>query len=120
MSPTGQWRISAAEIGPGHSAVFRLACGSREVSGFVVNHQGQFHAYVNRCAHAGTPLDTWPNEFWSHDRRHLICSTHGAVYDPATGVCVEGPCPGARLERLPVEQHGEAVVVSCPSSPSAP
>jgi nitrite reductase/ring-hydroxylating ferredoxin subunit len=83
------------------------------VDGFVVNHAGGHHAYVNRCPHAGTPLDLWPNEFLSEDGRHLVCATHGAVFGPDTGICLEGPCPGARLERLPVRREGEDLVISC-------
>jgi len=45
----------------------------------------------------------------------VICSTHGAIFERHTGLCVEGPCPGARLERLPVEANGSSLVVRCPS-----
>ena len=114
MTPPGQWRGSAGRVAPGQSVTFRIACGPRAVTGFLVNYRGEYHAYVNRCAHAGTPLDTWPNEFFTEDGGHLICSTHGAIYAPATGLCVEGPCPGARLERLPVERDGDSLIVSCP------
>jgi nitrite reductase/ring-hydroxylating ferredoxin subunit len=114
MTAPGEWRGSAARLGPGQSVTFVLQCGGRAVAGFLVNHGGEYHAYVNRCAHAGTPLDTWPNEFFSEDGRFLICSTHGAVYDPASGVCVEGPCPGAVLARLPVERRGDLLVITGP------
>jgi nitrite reductase/ring-hydroxylating ferredoxin subunit len=114
MSASGEWRGSATGIGPGQSVTFRLQCGGHALNGFLVNHQGEFHAYVNRCAHAGTPLDTWPNEFFSEDGRHLVCSTHGAIYDPVSGVCVEGPCPAARLDRLHLERQDDVLVVSCP------
>ena len=108
------WRGSAEALGPGQTAVFRLAVGGRTVHGFIVNHAGAYHAYVNSCPHAGTTLDMWPNEFWTEDREYLICATHGAIFAPATGVCVEGPCPGARLERLQVERDGDALIVSAP------
>jgi nitrite reductase/ring-hydroxylating ferredoxin subunit len=101
-------------LAPGQSATFRLRCGGRELEGFAVNHAGRLRAYVNRCAHAGTPLDVWPNEFFTEDGRHLICATHGAVYLPDTGVCIEGPCPGAALTPLPVVFEGDHLVVSCP------
>jgi nitrite reductase/ring-hydroxylating ferredoxin subunit len=114
MDAPGEWRGSAAAVAPGGSASFRIRCGARLLAGFVVNHAGEYHAWVNRCAHAGTPLDTWPNEFFSEDGQHLICSTHGAVYAPDTGVCVEGPCPGARLEPLPLQRDGDTLIVSCP------
>jgi nitrite reductase/ring-hydroxylating ferredoxin subunit len=108
------WRCAVEALAPGQTATFRLRCEGRSVACFIVNHGGRYHAYVNRCPHAGTSLDLWPNEFWTEDRQFLICATHGAIFGPDTGICVEGPCPGARLERLPVERDGESVVVSCP------
>lgn len=108
-----QWRLPAAALAPGQSAKFSLRCNGKAVEGFVVNHAGRFYAYVNRCAHVGTPLDLWPNEFFTDDGRHLICATHGAVYLPETGLCIAGPCPGASLTPLPVALDGPEVVVSC-------
>jgi nitrite reductase/ring-hydroxylating ferredoxin subunit len=70
---------------------------------------------VNRCPHVGTPLDLWPNEFYTEDGRALICSTHAAVYEPATGLCTAGPCAGDRLTRLPLRRDGATLVVSCPA-----
>ena len=109
------WRVSAEAVGPGQTAVFRLAVRGRTVHCFIVNHEGTYHAYVNECPHAGTTLDQWPNEFWTEDRAYLICATHGAIFAPATGVCIEGPCPGAQLERLRVTREGDAVIVSFPA-----
>jgi nitrite reductase/ring-hydroxylating ferredoxin subunit len=94
---------------------FRLRRRGKPVEGFIVNVNGSYYAYVNRCPHAGTSLDIWPNEFLTEDGRHLICSTHGAIFEQHTGLCVEGPCPGARLERLPIETSGESLVVRSPS-----
>lgn len=104
--------ISALEVG--QSATFRLRCGERTVACFVVNHAGRVHAYVNRCPHAGTTLDWWPNEFFTEDGRHLICATHGAVYLPDTGLCIAGPCPGASLTPLPIVRTGDSLIISCP------
>jgi nitrite reductase/ring-hydroxylating ferredoxin subunit len=107
------WSCAADTLAPGQTATFRLVVRGRPVNGFIINAGGAYHAYVNRCPHAGTPLDLWPNEFLTENGRHLICSTHGAIFEPGTGVCVEGPCPGASLERLPVERSGASVVVRC-------
>jgi nitrite reductase/ring-hydroxylating ferredoxin subunit len=90
------------------------------VEGFVVNHDGRFFAYVNRCAHTGTTLDLWPNEFFTEDGRHLICATHGAVYLPDTGLCIAGPCPGASLTPLPVAREGNTLVIACPEDAREP
>jgi nitrite reductase/ring-hydroxylating ferredoxin subunit len=104
------WR--GARLEPGRGARFRLTRNGKSVEGFVVNHRGEHHAYVNRCPHAGTTLDLWPNEFFTEDARYLICATHGAIFDPPSGLCVGGPCPGARLESLAVAIDGDVVVVT--------
>ena len=110
-APADTWRCAAGALRPGQTARFWLQREGRAVAGFIVNHGGRHFAYVNRCPHAGTPLDLWPNEFLTADGRYLICATHGAVFEPDTGRCVEGPCPGARLEALPVEDQGESLLV---------
>ncbi len=98
---------------PGQTAKFRLERRGKVVEGFIINVGGSHRAYVNRCPHAGTPLDLWPNEFLTEDGQHLICATHGAIFEPRSGVCVEGPCPGAALEPLVVEGQRPRLVVRC-------
>lgn len=112
-----EWRCATAEVPPGHTRTFRLRCGERVLDGFLVNADGTLAAYVNRCPHVGTSLDLWPNEFFSEDRRTLVCSTHGAVFEPATGRCLEGPCVGDALAPLPLTREGDELVVRCPPSP---
>ena len=109
------WSCAADTLAPGRTAKFRLFRRGKLIEAFIINAGCAYHAYVNSCPHAGTPLDLWPNEFLTEDGRHLICSTHGAIFEPHTGLCVEGPCPGAKLERLPVEAKGSSLVVRCPS-----
>ena len=94
---------------------FQIARDGAVVTGFIANHAGCHRAYVNRCPHAGAMLDAWPNRFFTEDGGSLVSGTHGAVFDPDTGICTEGPCPGARLEPLAVPRDGEDVVVTCPS-----
>ena len=35
----------------------------------------------------------------------LMCQTHGAVYEPDTGLCTRGPCVGASLFPLEVTEE---------------
>jgi len=102
------------EMQPGSVKKFWLICRKYRIDGFLVNYQGDFRAYVNRCRHMTTPLDFVRYQFFTDDGRHLICMTHGAIYDPASGVCVEGPCKGLALYPLPVLVDDGEVVVSCP------
>jgi nitrite reductase/ring-hydroxylating ferredoxin subunit len=104
----------ADEIAPGQVKKFWLICEKYRIDGLLVNHQGQFHAYVNRCRHMPTPLDFIRDQFLSDDGCFLMCYTHGALYEFATGLCVDGPCKGESLYRLPVRVEGGEVVVGCP------
>jgi len=58
--------------------------------------------YRNECPHVGTPLDWIPDEFMDREGRHLVCSTHGAVFRVEDGRCLAGPCQGDALEPVPV------------------
>jgi nitrite reductase/ring-hydroxylating ferredoxin subunit len=115
MAATSEWRCRLADLPPGRTAKFSLRCGPRTLEGFIVNHDGDYFAYLNRCAHVGTPLDLWPNEFLSEDARSLVCATHGAVYEPTTGGCTAGPCLGQALTPLPLRCERDDIVVHCPS-----
>jgi nitrite reductase/ring-hydroxylating ferredoxin subunit len=110
----GVWTCPVGAVAHGQSIGFSLLDGDRQVQGLLVNWQGIYHAYVNRCPHAGTPLDLWPNEFFTEDGRWLVCATHGAIFAPESGICVEGPCPGARLEPLAVSREGDRLAVRIP------
>ena len=81
--------------------------------GFAVRHCGAARAFVNRCPHAGTELDWNPGEFFDETGLYLICSTHGALFEPGNGKCVAGPCRGASLEPLGVrERDGQVILLN--------
>ena len=85
-------------------------------TGFVIRHCATVHGFVNRCPHAGTELDWQPGEFFEEAKLYLVCSTHGALFEPATGYCVAGPCRGASLTRLPMrERDGQVILDDSPT-----
>jgi nitrite reductase/ring-hydroxylating ferredoxin subunit len=86
--------------------VNRLGAAER---GFVVRYDGEARAFVNECPHAFTELDWNPGEFFDEAGLYLVCATHGAHFEPHTGLCVAGPCRGARLARLPVRERDGAI-----------
>ena len=73
---------------------------------FAVRFEGQAHAYLNRCAHVAMEMDFQPNRFFDTTGRWLICATHGALYQPATGRCMSGPCRHGLVKIDLSEQSG--------------
>ncbi|HAM72979.1 MAG TPA: Rieske (2Fe-2S) protein [Verrucomicrobiales bacterium] len=103
-------RIAAeSELGEGKTVKFVFERQGRQVHGFAARFRGKIVAYENVCRHIPITIDYDDNEFFTEDGNHFICQTHGAVYEPLTGRCVRGPCPGERLFSLPVRTEGGVV-----------
>ncbi|MCU0933752.1 MAG: Rieske 2Fe-2S domain-containing protein [Thiobacillaceae bacterium] len=91
----------------GHAVRFAVRRGEGEEQAFAVRWRGEVRAYLNRCGHVPVEMDWQPGEFFDHSRLYLICATHGALYDPATGACLGGRCDGRGLIAVPaVERDG--------------
>jgi len=85
----------SATLADGRRGVrFEVMFRSEPVPAFAVRHRGVVVAYLNRCAHVAMELDWQPGEFFEPDAEFLMCATHGALYDPATGACRGGACVG--------------------------
>lgn len=89
----------------GRGVRFQVEYFGDTVPAFVVRHNGIVRGYLNRCAHVALELDWREGEFFDADGRDLICSAHGAVYDAANGRCLGGPCGGAPLVALRMEER---------------
>jgi nitrite reductase/ring-hydroxylating ferredoxin subunit len=104
------------EVAPGRTKKFVFQCGAEEVEGFILNHEGRLHAYVNRCRHVAMGLDWVENQFFTEDGCYVQCATHGAYYLPDTGECIAGPPCGKSLFRIPLQIEGDEVVADPPSA----
>jgi nitrite reductase/ring-hydroxylating ferredoxin subunit len=102
------------ELTPGETKKFLLPVGRVEVECFLVNWQGTHHAFVNKCRHIAMSLDWVENRFFDEEGRYLLCSTHGALFEPDSGECVGGPPLGKRLVRVPLEIRGEEIHAGIP------
>jgi len=81
------------------------------VPAFAIRFGGRAFAYLNRCAHVAMELDWQPGLFFDFDAESLLCSTHGAFYDPVTGACRGGACIGhGGLRALTVVERGGRVL----------
>jgi nitrite reductase/ring-hydroxylating ferredoxin subunit len=96
---------AAALQDSGAGVRFEIEYAGARAPAFVVRHDGRVYGYLNRCAHLAMELDWSEGRFFDFEGRDLICSTHGAVYDAASGRCLGGPCNGSPLVRLVVEER---------------
>ncbi len=83
------------------------------LTGMVVGDgAGGLAVFVNRCPHVPYSLDLGDGNVLDNDGRTIICSNHGARFDPKSGQCTWGPVRGRWLERLPFVRDGARLRVS--------
>jgi nitrite reductase/ring-hydroxylating ferredoxin subunit len=92
----------------GSAFVFDVLHYGQSARAFAMRVDGRVVAYLNRCVHVPTEMDWQPGEFLDSAREWILCSMHGAAYDPRDGRCVGGPCGRGRLTAIEVrEQQGQ-------------
>ena len=82
---------------------FTIGNGGWPLRMFVVRVGDTAHGYLNRCPHAGHPLDLMPQRFLTADGMLILCASHGALFEKSTGYCVAGPCVGRWLTPVPLQ-----------------
>lgn len=103
-------RVSELEL---HGARgFTIGEGDFPLRGFVVRVGDSVRGYVNRCPHAGHPLDLLPQRFLTADGALIVCSSHGALFEKAGGLCLAGPCVGRSLTPVPIEIINGCVLIA--------
>jgi len=108
-----------ADLGDPGSREFQVGGGAWPLRGVLVRVGTGVRAYVNRCPHAGHALNLRPDDFLTPDGTLLICRSHGALFEPASGRCVAGPCAGASLQAIAVEVVDGEVRLAPPDGPGA-
>ena len=93
----------------GHAFVWDVLQYGQSVPAFALRFDGSVRAYLNRCSHVPTQMDWQPGEFLDQDKRWILCSIHRAMYEPADGRCVGGPCGRGRLTAIRVEEEAGQV-----------
>ncbi len=93
----------------GLALVFDVWHFRERMHAFALRFDGRVVAYLNRCVHVPTEMDWQPGEFLDADKSYIICSIHGAHYEPATGRCAGGPCGRGKLTPLHVEEREQQV-----------
>ena len=115
-----QTLCAAAELEErGRAVGFDVMLWRQPARAFALRYDGRVVAYINRCAHVPTEMDWQPGEFLDADKRHIVCSIHGATYDARSGHCLGGPCGRARLMAIDVSER-DGQVYWYPSRDIAP
>jgi nitrite reductase/ring-hydroxylating ferredoxin subunit len=100
-----------SDIAPHGVRAFTIGGGDWPLRGVVVRLGDAVCGYVNRCPHAGHPLNLLPERFLTPDGALLLCSSHGALFEKATGYCVAGPCAGRSLTPVTLEVSSGLVLL---------
>ena len=93
----------------GRGVRFAVTAFGDAATGFVVRYDGKVFGYLNRCAHVPIELDWAEGEFFESSGLYLMCSTHGAIYVPESGLCAGGPCKGGRLRPIAVREENDKI-----------
>src|SRR4051812_8829096 len=93
---------------------FEVRVRGKIVQGILVKKGGRYFAYQNLCKHLAVTLDLKDENFFTHNKEHMQCHMHGAMYEIETGLCVAGPCQGARLSVFEVSEDPTRVIVKVP------
>lgn len=96
---------------------FYVGDGDWPFRGFVVRQGENIFAYANICPHRRHPLDFLPDSFLVEDGALIRCASHGALFEPGTGLCVFGPCQGENLMKLACRLDNNGTIhITAPAS----
>jgi nitrite reductase/ring-hydroxylating ferredoxin subunit len=99
----------ARRLAEGAGARFSVVVDGVSRDAFAVRYRGALHAYVNSCRHENLALDFGDAHFFDEAYDALVCCHHGARYRPESGKCFDGPCAGASLTPLVLEEREGAL-----------
>ena len=102
------------EIDDPGSRAFELRFNNEPLDVFVVHSNGSLRAYVNSCPHTGANLDWQEDQFLDLDKALIQCSTHDALFEIESGLCIAGPCVDKSLQALELSQEDGKLVLHVP------
>jgi nitrite reductase/ring-hydroxylating ferredoxin subunit len=114
----GTFLCRSDEIAEGEARGIALP-GGRRPKVIVTRRHGELYAYWDACPHYGdTPMAWRTNQYLNAGRDRIVCASHGAEFDIATGRCVLGAALGRALTRAPIAIHasGDIFLLPTPST----
>jgi len=119
VAPPQRLCASAALEEKGKAIVFDVLHYREPARAFALRFEGKVVAYLNRCVHVPTELDWQPGEFLDSGKEFILCSIHGAAYEPRHGKCIGGPCGRGGLTPIAAEER-DGEVWWLPTAATAP
>ena len=106
------------QIDDGGSEGFVIATTSGRCGLIVIRRGNEIYSYLNSCPHIGTPLEIQPGKFLDQNGEHILCSTHGALFQIHDGRCIAGPCVDDFLTPVAVEVSDGSLFVDTDALPT--
>ncbi len=130
-SPGLRLCASAELVERGPAVGFDVRLWGKPARAFAMRFDGALVAYINRCVHVPVEMDWQPGQFLDMDKRWIICSIHGATYEPKDGHCVGGPCGRGKLRPVRTDERDgqvywypssdiEPAALDAPAAPESP
>ena len=94
--------VPLAKLSPSTPVHFGFERDGETLGGFLILHDSQVYAYVNRCPHITVSLDFGDGHLMDPSGKFIQCQVHGAQFLPESGDCFWGPPLGEKLEALPL------------------
>jgi nitrite reductase/ring-hydroxylating ferredoxin subunit len=110
MAEAAQYLCPASALEEkGKAIVFDVMVYRQPARAFALRYEGRVVAYLNRCVHVMAEMDWQPGEFLDSGKEYILCSIHGAAYEPRSGRCAGGPCARGSLTAVEVEERADGV-----------
>jgi nitrite reductase/ring-hydroxylating ferredoxin subunit len=103
------WACRSDALRDGAHLKLDVIFSGKPASLILFRYEGQCFCYLNLCVHMARPLDCEEDIIFDPTGRHLRCSMHGIVFDPATGESLSTICAGQRLTAVKFLEDEEAI-----------
>ena len=100
----------AEQLAEGQARGFDPA-GTGTATVIALRYQGRIFLWRNRCPHLATPMNWRQDGFLNARGDRLVCFAHGALFEPDSGLCVQGACLGQRLSPLAAAVDAEGWLI---------
>lgn len=93
---------------------FEIPTAHGDFNLFLVRKDNQIFAYKDECPHRGISLEWMTHQYLDTSKQHIICSSHGALFNIKDGFCTSGPCVHKSLQALSIKIEQAQIFLESP------